>query len=236
VRSRLICSTVLVWLCCGVIIAHAQDQPTFSRRVVGHVKDREDRPILEARVCAHPHGAWAGLIPCGVSKTDGSFTLDFWSTGTYTISAEKKSEGFPDANDGLYGCFFGLLSIITVDESSELIPVEVGVGPKAGRVSFKIVDDESGELIESGVVKVCRSDNLKICTSMSMAFTYGKYHLLTPEVAFTIRFELPAGKGQNFEERTAIDEWGGPVETLYVELGTRKEMTIRLRRVQVKRQ
>jgi hypothetical protein len=93
-----------------------------------------------------------------VSKADGRFTLNFWHPSTYTISAEKKSDGYPNAYDGFYGSFFGEMSVITVDDSSEMKPVEVRVGPQAGRVVFRIVDDESGQLIKSGAVEVCRND------------------------------------------------------------------------------
>ncbi|HUQ30612.1 MAG TPA: carboxypeptidase-like regulatory domain-containing protein [Pyrinomonadaceae bacterium] len=231
VSCHLICSILVAWLCCGMMVAHAQERPAFSRRVFGYVKDRENQPVLKAKVCAQPHSAWTGPIPCGVSKADGRFTLDVWRPGTYTISAEHLVEGHPEVTNGFYGSFFGELPIITVDKSNELKPIEVRVGPKAGRVIFKIFDDESGQLIKSGLVKVCRTDNPKMCMSMSTAFPRGKYELLTPEVPFTIKFEI-WGSSQEWEERSAIDEAGGSVEVLQMDLGVRKEITVRLRRVQ----
>jgi hypothetical protein len=166
-----------------------------------------------------------------VSKADGSFSLEIWRPDTYTISAEDLPHGYPDAINGFYGNFFGELPVITVDEFSELKPVEVRIGPRAGRIIFKILDDESGSLIESGAVKVCRTDNPKMCWDMSTAFPHGQYNLLAPEVPFTIKFEVWGG-GQEWEGRSAFDEAGGPVEVLQEEPGARREMTIRLRRAQ----
>lgn len=229
-RKHSLYALLLALLCCSVMTAYGQEQPAFSRQVIGYVKDREDRPVLKAKVCANPHSAWKVPIPCGVSKADGRFILDFWHPGTYTISAEKKSAGYPDAHNGFYGQFFGEMPTITVDETSEMKPVEVRVGPKAGRVVFSIVDDGSGQLIKSGAVEVCRTDDPKMCWSMSTGFPNGRYELLTPEVAFTIKFKV-WGSDQEWEERHTVEEVSGQVELLDVALGMRKEMNIRLRRL-----
>src|SRR5262249_9101290 len=114
------------------------------------------------------------------------------------------------------------------EESNELKPVEVIVGPKAGRVVFKIFDEEGGRPIESGAVEVCRTDNPKICSSMSSFFPHGKYELLAPEVPFTIKLKI-GGSGQEWEERSGCDEVGGGVEMLQLDLGVRQEMTVKLR-------
>src|SRR4030095_6808097 len=118
-----------------------QERHAISRRVVGDVKDRENHPVAGAEVRANPYGPVAGRIPRGVSKVDGSFTLDIWWTDTYTISAEHLAKGFPDVWNGFYGNFFGVAPAITVSESNELEPVEVRVGPTAGRVILQIADD-----------------------------------------------------------------------------------------------
>ena len=230
-KKYIFCIAMLAFLCCGTMPTSGQERPRFSRYVIGYVKDHEDHPLADAKICANPHGPIAGRIPCAVSKADGSFSLEVWWPDTYTISAEDLPHGYPNATNGFYGSFFGELPVITVDEFSELKPVEVRIGPQAGRIIFKILDDESGHLIESGSVKVCRMDNPKMCWSMSRAFPHGKYDLLAPEVPFTIKFEI-WGSGQEWEERSAFDEAGGLVEVLQIELGERKEMTVRLRRVQ----
>ncbi len=207
----------------------SRERHTISRRVVGYVKDSENHPVAGAEVRANPHGPVAGMIPRGVSKADGSFTLDVWWTDTYTISAEHLTKGYPDATNGFYGKFFGELPVITVGESNDLKPVEVKVGPKAGRVSLKIVEDQSGRPVKSGLLKVCRTDNPKMCMSTSTAFPRGRYDLLAPEVRFTIKFEV---WGKDWEKRYAVDGDGVPVELLQVDLGAQEEVKIRLRSVQ----
>jgi hypothetical protein len=232
-KKYFFCIVMLAFLCCGTTPVSSQERSRFYRQVVGYVKDRENHPVAGAKVCANPRGPVAGMIPCKVSKADGSFKLDVWWPDTYIISAEALAAGYPNATWSFYGSFFGELPVISVHESNELKPVEVRVGPQAGRVIFKILDDESGQLIESGAVKVCRTDNPKAGWSMSTAFPHGKYELLAPEVPFTIKFEI-WGSGQEWEERSALGKLGVPVEMLKIELGTRNEMTVRLRRVQGK--
>ncbi|MEJ7578016.1 MAG: carboxypeptidase-like regulatory domain-containing protein [Pyrinomonadaceae bacterium] len=207
----------------------SQERHAISRRIVGYVKDRENHPVAGAEVCANPHGPVSGIIPRGVSKADGSFTLDIWWPDTYTISAEHLGEGYPKATNGFYGDFFGEAPDITVGESNRLEPVGVMVGPKAGRVVLKILDEQSGRSVESGLVKVCRTDNPQMCMSTSTAFPRGRYELLAPEVPFTIRIGV---WGKDWEERDAMGDDGVPVELLQVDLGARKELMIRLRRVQ----
>jgi hypothetical protein len=171
----------------------------------------------------------SGIIPCGVSKLDGSFTLDIWWPDTYTISAEHLAKGYPNVTNGFYGNFFGMAPAIMVNESNELEPVEVRVGPTAGRISLQIVDDQSGRPVVSGLLRVCRTDNPKMCMSTSTTFPQGRYDLLAPDVPFTIKFEV---WGKDWERRYAVDRDGVPVEMLDVDLGVRKQVKIRLRRVE----
>ena len=171
-------------------------------------------------------------IICEVSQKDGSFTLGPLRPRVYTISAEDISDGYPNAYNSFYGSFFGEMPVITVDERKEPRPVEVIVGPKAGRVALRILDDQSGKRIESGLVKVCRTDDPRKCWSISTDFPNGEYEMLTPEVPFTIEFET-VGKGQKWQKRTAFDEATGPLKVLQIDLGARKVMTVRLRLAQV---
>jgi hypothetical protein len=201
----------------------------ISRRIVGYVKDRQNHAVAGAEVCADPWSGSAGTIPRTVSKRDGGFTLEILRTGTYTISAQHLTKGYPDPWTGFYGSYFGDPPVVTVEESNDLEPVEVRVGPKAGRLNLTIIDDQSGRPVEKGLLSVCRTDDPRMCRDMSTAFPRGRYELLAPEVPFTIKFEV---WGKDWEKRYAVDGDGLPVDLLQVDLGARKRMSIRLRRIQ----
>jgi hypothetical protein len=192
------------------------------------VRDGEGRPVAGAWVQASRQGGSAGLLPRAMSKADGSFTLDVWGPDTFYVSAEHLGGGYPDAMNGFYGKFFGEALIVEVGESNRMEPVEVRVGPKAGRVIFKLFDEQSGRRVRSGMAKMCRTDDPRVCWSTSRAFPRGRFELLTPEVPFTIRFEVWE---KDWERREALGEDGAPVELLRVDSGGRKELKIKLRRV-----
>jgi len=206
-----------------------QQPHAISRQLIGYVRDREGRPVAGADVRANGQRGSAGMLPRASSKADGSFTINIWCPDTYTISAEHIGAGYPDVANGFYGSFFGEAPAIAVGESNHLEPVEVRVGPKAGRVILRIVDEQSGRPVESGLLRVCRIDNPRMCWSMSTAFPRGRYELLVPEVTCTIKFEV---WGKDWEEREAVGDDGAPLELLQVDLGGRREVKVRLRRIQ----
>ena len=226
---------MLFFSCWASTSAFAQQRPTFSRRIVGSVWNREHHAVSGAKVCATPNGGLGTRIPCGTSAADGAFTIDVqWPGRTYTISVEDLAAGYPDASNAFFGSFFGELPEITVTETNALKPVDVMVGPKAGRVVFSIVDDKRGKPIEGGVVKVCRTDRPRICWTISIGFPHGRYEMLTPEVPFTIEFGTWYRQERSVA-RSAVDQAGVPVTRMSVGLGERKEMTVRLKLLPVKR-
>ena len=57
------------------------------------------------------------------------------------------------------------------------------------------------------------------------AWPKGHYEILTPEVPFTIKFQT---WHRRWVDRKAFDESGVQIETIQLDLGARREMTIRL--------
>ncbi|MFN2576845.1 MAG: hypothetical protein ABR607_04040 [Pyrinomonadaceae bacterium] len=74
---------------------------------------------------------------------------------------------------------------------------------------------------------LCRVDEPNKCFGISTAFPNGRYEVLTPEVPFTIKFEIWHGEwvARNvFDKDTDL-----PVNVLQIDLGSRKRMTVRLK-------
>ena len=213
---------------CRETLPPPQQPHAISRQLIGYVRDREGRPVVGAEVRANGQRGSAGRLPTTVSKADGSFTINIWWPDTYSISAEHIRAGYPDVTNGFYGSFFGEAPAIAASESNHLEPVEVRVGPEAGRIILRIVDEQSGRPVKGGLLRVCRIDNPRMCMSTSTAFPRGRYELLVPEVPFTIKFEV---WGNGWEEREAVGDDGAPLDLLQVDLGGRREVKVRLRRV-----
>jgi hypothetical protein len=213
--------------------ARAQRPERFIIR--GTVVNEANVAVAGVQVCvADPvHGG-----PCAKSLGDGKFSMPVDRAGTYPLSAENLDLGYPylyNGSEPFYGKVFRRAPDATVKENSE--PIKIVLGPQAGRLIVTIIDDATDKAIDKGLVTQCRVSEPKSCWSIMPPFPNGRYVLLTPEVAFTIKFatwdgRLVDGKWVNgkWVERKAFDgESGKPVEVLQVDLGALKEITVRLR-------
>ncbi len=210
----------------GTASASAQAESVFTRTITGGVVDKEDQPVADATVCAWGTGPMAGVLPCGQSSPKGQFAFDVHRPDTYTITASALAQGYPEAIWGFYGDLHSKFPVVIVDDSTSVIPVKVKLGPKAGRVIFTILDGDTNRPITKGSIIVCRIGDPHSCWSKSTGFPGGHYDLLTPDVPFTIKFETWEG---DWVKRAAFDESGVSIEVLQVDLGARKEITVRLK-------
>lgn len=91
---------------------------------------------------------------------------------------------------------------------------------------LNVLDGTTNKPIEKGSADLCRLGEPLSFWSISQAWPRGHSEILTPEVPFTIKFQTWQGR---WIDRKAFDEAGRPFETVQLELGTRKEITIRLK-------
>jgi hypothetical protein len=217
---------LVISFACETGQASGQELPRFTRTITGVVVDKENQPVADARVCAWGTGPIAGRVPCAESNRGGQFAIDVYRPDTYKISAENLAQGYPEAIWGFYGKLFSAFPVVTIDDSISVTPVEVKLGPKAGRVIFTILDGETSKRIEAGSITACRVGEPLLCWSKSTAFPDGRYELLTPEVPFTVKFETSVAN--TWVNRAAFDKSGVPIEVLSVNLGARMEVTVRL--------
>ena len=217
---------LLVNFVCGVPTS-GQTRTEFTRTIAGVVVDKEDQPIADAKVCAWGNGPMAGRVPCAQSNRIGRFAIEVHRPDTYTIGVEALAQGYPETSFAFYGKLFCDCPVVIVDNSTSVRPVKVKLGPKAGRVTFTIVEEGTNKPIEMGLITVCRIGEPLSCWSKSTAFPNGQYELLTPEVPFTVRFET--SEANTWVKRTALDRSGVPIEVLSLDLGARMEITVKLK-------
>jgi hypothetical protein len=228
----------LLLVVCGV---RASAQKAGWNMITGIVMDQAGAQVGGAHVCAWKSGPIQGAIPCAKSTANGQFSISVDRADTYTISAAHFEKGYPEP----LGLFFGKLwqrpTKVVVQENSIPEPVKIVLGPQAGRLVLRILDGKTNTPIEKGKIKLCRVNELNSCWSISTAFPKGYYELLTPEVPFTIKFEtwhgpvpeyhggVASGPSGDWEARNAFDDKGLPLDVLHVDLGQRKELTVRLK-------
>lgn len=233
--------TVFLFSC---VHALGQNQVSGPRQITGVVVEQNQNPLKGANVCAMGTRPMAGRIPCSLSSADGQFLINVYVADTYTIGAEHIEMGYPPfllRIPGTYGKPDPIFPTVVVDDSTVPGPVKVVMGAKAGRLLLTILDGDSNKPIDSGAIKFCRNGDTERCYSISTAFPKGHFEVLTPEDQFTIKFEtwrgpvpeyhggVAVGASGGWVARSAVDDKGLPLETLQVDLGQRKEVTVRLK-------
>jgi hypothetical protein len=203
-----------------------QERNPVWHLITGTVVDERDQPVKGANVCAMGTFATSGRIPCGESNAKGDFSITVQRLSTYTVYAEHFERGYPGMWS-FYGKLWQDFPQVAIDEkTSSIAPVKLKLGPKAGRLVLTILDGTSAKPIESGAIVLCRSEEPGSCWSISTGWPKGHYEILTPDVAFTMKFKTWHGE---WVERKAFDDQGLPIQSVKVELGSQKEMTIRLK-------
>jgi hypothetical protein len=233
--------TILLPLCPN---ASARSIAQSPRTITGVVVEQDATPLAEATVCALGTLPMAGRLPCGNSNTTGYFSINVYARDTYTIAAEHLAKGYPPVLlriPGSYGKPSPVFPTVVVDDSTVPSPVKIVMGAKAGRLLLTVFDGDTGERIDKGLVRFCKPGDSKYCYSISTSFPNGHYEVLTPEDPFTIKFEtwwgpipeyhggVGSGLSGGWITRNAFDDLGLPLETLQVDLGQRKELTVRLK-------
>lgn len=218
-RVAFIYTTVLL----TSVLAAAQERNAAWHTVTGTVVDEQEQPV---------EGAWVsalvgnGRVPRGQSDSTGQFSLWIQRPGTYAVYAEHLEKAYPAAAWAFYGKLWQQnLPQVSIDETSTPAPVKIKLGPKAGRLVLTILDGSTDKPIESGLVELCRLGESRSLWSISTSWPKGHYEILTPEVPFSIKFKTWHGE---WVDRKAFDESGLQIETVKVDLGERREMTIRL--------
>jgi len=216
-----VCSFIVVLLVVQCAVAGQQSDSRWHT-ITGKVADQQDQPVERARVCADVYN---GRLPCGLSNANGEFSIAVERVGSYTIYAEQLEKAYPPGILAFYGKLWSDLPKVTVEDTSRITPVTIKLGPRAGRLVLTVLDGATSKPIEGGSADLCRFGEPNSFWSISQAWPKGPYEILTPEVPFTIKFQTWHNK---WVDRKAFDEAGLPVETVQLELGARKEMTIRL--------
>lgn len=218
----------------GAFSVFSQDQSDNYRRFTGYVKDSDNQPLSGATVCGWDKSDRPihGRIPCVRSQADGSFELRIikWEGDTYHLWAYDSEKGYPDPFiSSLYEGFLFDNRNIDVYGSNASKPVELRFGEvKAGKMTLKMIDDESGQPVDKGAVVICSVDNPQHCQSLSTNFPNGVYEFLTPQSAFTLAVQW--FDGNDWKDWEVLDKNRRKIESLKVELGQSKTINIRLRK------
>jgi Carboxypeptidase regulatory-like domain len=166
------------------IALSAQDSDRKGR-ITGTVLDLDGKPLAAAIVKANYTGSLDGIVPRAKTNKAGRFLIEHLAFGRYQVTAAKEQDGYPDVSNAFYAGLQPNAAIIQLDSNHPQHTVTVLVGRKAGVLSGKVIDADTGKAVDP-CAEFRRSDDPSITWSGS-GLLKPTFHLLVPaDTDFTL--------------------------------------------------
>ena len=159
---------------------NAREQSLEQRQdrflITGQVVDENGRPVSSANVAAYPESLH-GKLPMTTTDNQGRFSIPVYKTGRWTINATKHAHGYPAMLPFYYPQDSIPSVIVKEDESPPFVKVKV---LRAGKLSVRIVDQETGQPIHNAQIGLCRIDAPRFCHRQNIVVRNGQFEVLAP--------------------------------------------------------
>lgn len=222
--KKLLHTCLLVSLLLSVTEAQtAQQNPLV---INGQVLDDQGRPVSGARVIASPDSGLRGRVPSASSNSRGEFTISVYKSDSFTVSASKLADDYPSSNNPFYYPTEDSLAQVWVREGQAAPFATIRFGTKAGKIAGRIVDAETGRVVEDVKITLCRAEAPKYCHRPIAKYSGGVFNIPVPSAPFTVQVSAPGYK-----------DWygaqGGDRQPVAVQVtaGTTKVLTVPLERL-----
>lgn len=208
------CLTVVLVL--ASLLAYSQTEDHPDGEIKGTVTDEDGIPVAAATVYAVPQDiSFDGITPRSV-KTDRNGEFDFhggFPLGAYKLYPRKDEDLYPDPLDKFYADSKAQAPKVGLTEGDHFATIEVKMGEKAGVISGRVIDEDSGANARALIDFIDEDGNRR---SISVN---GKYRML-----------LPPGKDVTLMviALSAVDRPQLPVAPLRLEPGQEMHMDIPL--------
>ena len=182
---RLLHTCLLV--CLLLPVASAQTAQQNSLVIKGQVLDDQERPVAGARVIARPDGGLRGRAPTATSDSRGEFSISVYKADSFRVTASKPVDGYPDSATPFYYPIDDALAHVWVIEGQTAPFATVLFGPKAGNITGRIVDAETGLGVDDFQITLCRAEAPQYCYRHSTKQARGQFNVLVPAAPFTVQ-------------------------------------------------
>jgi len=195
----------------------------------GQVLDSQGNPVARAklhvlRVGGNPNGR----VIFHWSRDDGRFSIDGLEPGVYDVFVSKEGEDYPDTQMFFYSTKESKPLQAVISEEQPSIQLTVPLGPKAGRITGRVVDAATGSPIDEAVLTFRRSENDKMFlrTSLNKIDFPGGFDFLLPAAPLTIK-----ATAAGYEDWTYRKSDGKQAtELLTLDPGQTMQLTIKMKR------
>ncbi|HEX8138118.1 MAG TPA: carboxypeptidase-like regulatory domain-containing protein [Pyrinomonadaceae bacterium] len=213
-------AAILSLILCLAALAQATQRASFP--ITGRVLDAAGSAVAGVNVYAFPVEPMVGRLPAATSDKDGGFSIAVERTGRYILATSKLTDGYPSSYSSFYNPSGASLTEVLVEEDKAPTPVNIQLGPKAGKLVVHIQDAETQRAPQQMQVSICRVEAPMHCERHSPPETVGLYRALVPAVRLTIHVSA-AG----YRDWFSNEELGAP---LMVDANETRELNISLQR------
>ncbi|MDA1316239.1 MAG: carboxypeptidase-like regulatory domain-containing protein [Acidobacteria bacterium] len=224
--TKLIAVLMLLALSLGIVVGEDSTEapePGFGG-VAGHVADVDGNPVDKAEVyCQLVAEPGMGGRASVFTDVNGKFFLNRVLPGTNAIHASKPDDGYPDTMFAFFVKDSRRVPQVLVQEGSVTTGLLVRLGPKAGRLTGRIVDSDTGAAVVRSEIRLYHQGNPDVYV-LTAPDEQGKFDFLVPAVKVGLR--VTARGFQNWEyggiSNAAILIEGGGAKEVHVALKPRK--------------
>lgn len=198
--------------------------------IVGRVVDAQGQPVPKAAV----HVLMVGANPSGrrlfyFTDAEGNFSIKGLTPGAYNIFVRKEDDGFPDTEYFFYSSKETSVPQAVVSDDQSPPFVTVRIGPKAGRITGRVVNATTGASIGDATMTFSRPENkyMVLITSPHGADGIGTFNFLLPAAPLRIKVTAPGYVPWNYHSLVSKEQ----MDLLTLEPGQTIEMVVRMRPV-----
>ena len=189
----------------------------------GQVLDDRGRPVSGAYVTASPDNGLRGRVPSASSDSRGLFTIAVYKTDSFTVSASKLADDYPSSFNPLYYPTENSLAHVWVKAGQTAPFATIRFGPRAGKVAGRIIDGETGQVVEDVKITLCRAEIPKYCYRPIAKYPGGRFNITVPAAPFTVQISASGykdwyGPGRVDQQPVSIEVASGTTEVLNVSL------------------
>ncbi len=168
-----------------------------------------------------------GKVPMTYTDERGVFEFKRLAPGTYKISVSKKEDGYPPTDFPFYAVGYPAVPEVSVAAGQTVSDVVVHLGPKAARLTGRVVDAATHRLIPGrGVRIMLRRVDDPDNTYVTAPDAAGKIDILAPPMPFTV--EVSASGYETW--RYGREGSGGGADSLQMKPAESRELKVSLRR------